>query len=85
LSPDSQFEEVKKCFEKFRKKTEMKSVVRPGEAASAEECRTTFAELVEEEGHHLQEVFIIDVSGLFWKEMPQGTYIIEDEIIFSRP
>jgi hypothetical protein len=88
LSPDSQFEEAKaskECFEKFKKITKMKSVVRPGEAASTEEYKTPFAELVEEEGHHLQQVFSIAVTGLFWKKVTERTYIVKDDFTFSMP
>jgi hypothetical protein len=63
LSSGSQFEEFKASkgwFENFKKRTEIKSVVRHGEAASAdtegaEKFKTKFAESMEEEGYLPQQ------------------------------
>ncbi|XP_064093865.1 tigger transposable element-derived protein 1-like [Macrobrachium nipponense] len=71
-------------FDNFKKRTGIHSVVRHGEAASAdvkaaEEFVKTFAEFVEAEGYIPQQIFNCDETGLFWKKMPRRTYITEEE------
>ncbi|KAM3924817.1 tigger transposable element-derived protein 1-like [Leptodactylus fuscus] len=71
-------------FEKFRKRTGIHSVVRHGEASSAdtkaaEKFIMHFAKLVEEEGYVSQQIFNCDETGLFWKKMPRRTYITAEE------
>ena len=71
-------------FDKFRKRSGIHSVVRHGEASSAdtkaaEEFVTSFADLVEEEGYVSQQIFNCDETGLFWKKMPRRTFITAEE------
>ncbi|KAM3936799.1 tigger transposable element-derived protein 1-like [Leptodactylus fuscus] len=71
-------------FEKFQKRTGIHSVVRHGEASSAdtkpaEKFITHFAKLVEEEGYVSQQIFNCDETGLFWKKTPRRTYITAEE------
>ncbi|XP_064090794.1 tigger transposable element-derived protein 1-like [Macrobrachium nipponense] len=71
-------------FDNFKKRSGIHSVVRHGEAASAdvkgaERYIVEFAELIEEEGYIPQQVFNCDETGLFWKKMPRRTYITEEE------
>ncbi|GLV46361.1 hypothetical protein CBL_20709 [Carabus blaptoides fortunei] len=71
-------------FEKFKKRTGIHSVLRHGEAASAdmkaaEDYLKTFAEIIAAQGHILQQVFNCDQTGLFWKKMPRRTYITAEE------
>ncbi|KAM3922941.1 tigger transposable element-derived protein 1-like [Leptodactylus fuscus] len=71
-------------FEKFRKRTGIHSVVRHGEASSADtkavdKFITHFAMLVEEEGYVSLQIFNCDETGLFWKKMPRRTYITAEE------
>ncbi|XP_070268928.1 tigger transposable element-derived protein 1 isoform X2 [Myotis yumanensis] len=71
-------------FENFKKRTGIHSVVRHGEAASAdikagEDHLRTFAEIIAAEGYIPQQVFNCDETGLFWKKMPRRTYIAAEE------
>ena len=71
-------------FEKFKKRTGIHSVVRHGEAASAdtkaaEEFTHRFALLISEGGYVPQQVFNCDETGLFWKKMPRRTFITAEE------
>ncbi|XP_051789736.1 tigger transposable element-derived protein 1-like [Erpetoichthys calabaricus] len=55
-----------------------------GEAASGDEkAASTFpnrlAELIKEEGYCAEQVFNVDEKGLFWKHMPNRTYIAKEE------
>ena len=59
-------------------------MVRHGEAASAnkeaaESYVTKFREYVEAEGFVPQQVFNWDETGLLWKEMPNRSYIPQEE------
>lgn len=60
-------------FEKFKKRSGIHSVVRHGEAASAnqeaaEEFMQEFSDYVKAEGFLPQQVFNCDETGLFWKK-----------------
>ncbi|KAM4048904.1 tigger transposable element-derived protein 1-like [Anomaloglossus baeobatrachus] len=55
-----------------------------GEAASADEKAATefpktLAEIIEEGGYCDQQVFNVDEIGLFWKRLPNRTYIAKEE------
>ncbi|GIY76762.1 tigger transposable element-derived protein 1 [Caerostris darwini] len=63
-------------FENF-KKSGIHSVVRHGEAA--EDCIKTFSDLIKAQGYISQQVFNCDETGLFWKKMPNRTYITAEE------
>ena len=67
-------------FEKFKKRSGIRSVVRPGGAASAnqkaaEEFVQDFSDYVKANGFTPQQVFNCDETGLLWKKMPRRTYI----------
>uniref|UniRef100_A0A3Q2YW47 HTH CENPB-type domain-containing protein n=1 Tax=Hippocampus comes TaxID=109280 RepID=A0A3Q2YW47_HIPCM len=71
-------------FEKFKHCTGIHSVIRHGEAASsddkaAEAYKESFLKMVEEEGYVPHQVFNADETGLFWKKMPNRTFIREEE------
>jgi hypothetical protein len=60
-------------------------LIRHGEAASASKegeakFKTTFAELIEEEGCLPQQVLSVDEIGLFWNKVPRRMYINKDEV-----
>ncbi|XP_019716745.1 tigger transposable element-derived protein 1-like [Hippocampus comes] len=72
-------------FEKFKRRTGIHSVVRHGEASSADhkaadEFVQKFKQLVIDEGYVAQQVFNCDETGLFWKKMPRRTFITAEEI-----
>ncbi|GBO19329.1 Tigger transposable element-derived protein 1 [Araneus ventricosus] len=84
-SEDS-FKASRGWFDNFRKRTGIHSVVRHGEAANsdvkaAEDYLKTFSELIEANGYIPQPVFNCDETGLFWKKMPNRTYITAEEKI----
>ncbi|GBM97528.1 Tigger transposable element-derived protein 1 [Araneus ventricosus] len=84
-SEDS-FKASRGWFDNFRKRTGIHSVVRHGEAASsdvkaAEDYLKIFSELIEANGYIPQKVFNCDETGLFWKKMPNRTYITAEEKI----
>ncbi|GBM84642.1 Tigger transposable element-derived protein 1 [Araneus ventricosus] len=84
-SEDS-FKASRSWFDNFRKRTGIHSIVRHGEAASsdvkaAEDYLKTFSELIEANGYIPQQVFNCDETGLFWKKMPNRTYITAEEKI----
>ncbi|XP_057693507.1 tigger transposable element-derived protein 1-like [Corythoichthys intestinalis] len=71
-------------FEKFKRRTGIHSVIRHGEAASsddkaAEAYKELFLKMVEEEGYVPHQVFNADETGLFWKKMPNRTFITQEE------
>ncbi|GBM85365.1 Tigger transposable element-derived protein 1 [Araneus ventricosus] len=73
-------------FDNFRKRTGIHSVVRHGGAASsdvkaAEDYLKAFSELIEANGYIPQQVFNCDETGLFWKKIPNRTYITAEEKI----
>ena len=79
-----QFKASSGWFDRFKKRSGIHSVVRHGEAASADVTaatafKTTFQEIVEAEGYVSQQVFNCDETGLFWKKMPRRTYITQEE------
>ncbi|XP_064100736.1 tigger transposable element-derived protein 1-like [Macrobrachium nipponense] len=71
-------------FDNFKKRTGIHSVVRHGEAASADVKAANmyiqkFAALVAREGYIPQQVFNCDETDLFWKKMPRRTYITAED------
>ncbi|CAE1154389.1 unnamed protein product [Acanthosepion pharaonis] len=83
-APGEPFKASRGWFENFKKRTGIHSVVRRGEAASAdmkaaEDYLKTFAGIIVAEGYIPHEVFSCDETGLFWKKMPRRTYITVEE------
>ncbi|XP_068180499.1 tigger transposable element-derived protein 1-like isoform X2 [Antennarius striatus] len=79
-----EFKASRGWFEKFKKRTELRSVVRHGEASranhkAADEFVQKFKQLVTDEGYVAQQVFNCDETGLFWKRMPRHTFITAEE------
>ncbi|CAH2283064.1 tigger transposable element-derived 1-like [Pelobates cultripes] len=75
-------------FKNFKRRTDLHSVVRHGEAASAntkaaEVFVKEFERLVVSECYVPQQVFKCDKMGLFWKKMPKSTYITAEEKVMS--
>ena len=79
-----EFKASRGWFEKFRRRSGIHSVIRHGEAASADqaaadEFKIEFKRLVDSEGYLPQQVFNCDETGLFWKKMPRRTFITVEE------
>lgn len=71
-------------FDKFRRRTGIHSVLRHGEACSADhkaaaEFVKKFKQLLINEGYVAQQVFNCDETGLFWKKIPRRTLITQEE------
>ena len=83
-SATPEFKASRGWFDRFKRRSGIHSVVRHGEAASAdqkaaEEFVKKFEELVISEGYIPQQVFNCDETGLFWKKMPRRTFITAEE------
>ncbi|GFT22739.1 tigger transposable element-derived protein 1 [Nephila pilipes] len=81
---EESFKASRVWFENFKKRTSIHPVVRHGEAASsdmksAEDYIKTFSDLIKAQGYISQQVFNCDETGLFWKKMPNRTYITAEE------
>ena len=74
-SSAEEFKASKGWFDNFKKRTEIHSVVRHGEAASshkdAAEKFVKFKDFVDREGFIPEQVFSCDETGLFWKKKCQ--------------
>ncbi|UYV76170.1 hypothetical protein LAZ67_13002933 [Cordylochernes scorpioides] len=81
---EESFKASRGWFENFKKRSGIHSVVTHGEAASsdmkaAEDYIKTFSDLIKAQGYISQQVFNCDETGLFWKKMPNRTYITAEE------
>ncbi|GIY62867.1 hypothetical protein CDAR_122691 [Caerostris darwini] len=81
---EESFKASRGWFENFKKRSGIHSVVRHGEAANsdmkaAEDYIKTFSDLIKAQGYISQQVFNCDETGLFWKKMPNRTYITAEE------
>lgn len=81
---DKNFTASNGWFEKFVDRYNLHSVKKKGEAASADEnAATTFPAIIEdiivEGGYGPQQVYNADETGLYWKKMPDRTYISKEE------
>ncbi|XP_023210838.1 tigger transposable element-derived protein 1-like [Centruroides sculpturatus] len=71
-------------FSKFRRRIGIKYVVIHSESActdkeEAEKFCRKFEEFIKKEGYCPQQIFNCDEIGLFWKRMPNHTYLMKDE------
>ncbi|GFR27989.1 tigger transposable element-derived protein 1 [Trichonephila clavata] len=83
-SEELEFKATTGWFTKFKRRSGIKHVLMHGESASAnkeaaEKYCLKFLEFIETEGCHPQQIFNCDEIGLFWKHMPNRTYITKDE------
>lgn len=85
--PESQSEEFaasRGWFHRFRSRADLHNIKVQGEAASADHAAAsdfpdTLAEIIREGGYSAEQVFNVDETGLFWKRMPDRTYIAKEE------
>ncbi len=71
-------------FDRYKVRSGWHSVKVQGEAASADTeaaklFPTELAEIIEEEGYMPQLIFNVDETGLFWKRMPNRSFIAKEE------
>ena len=79
-----EFKASRGWFDNFKKRSGIHSVIRHGEASSAdvkgaENFIKEFEKLIHEEGYVPHQVFNCDETGLFWKKMPRRTFITAEE------
>lgn len=71
-------------FDRFKKRQHLHSIRITGEAASADiqaakEFPTKLRQIIEEGKYPPQLVFNVDETGLFWKRMPNRTFVSQEE------
>jgi hypothetical protein len=71
-------------FQRFKACAKLHNIKVTGEAASADtaaatEFPKTLAEIIKNEDYLPQEIFNVDETGLFWKKMPDCSYIAQNE------
>uniref|UniRef100_A0A452GJZ5 HTH CENPB-type domain-containing protein n=1 Tax=Gopherus agassizii TaxID=38772 RepID=A0A452GJZ5_9SAUR len=84
LSDEKKFKASQDWLNSFRNRFNLKNVHIIGETASAnEEAAKAYPaqlkKIIEEKGYLLEQVFNADETGLFWKKMPNCTYISKSE------
>ena len=80
----NEFKASRGWFNRFKQRSGIHSVVRHGEAASADKDAAEkfvgeLKKFVESEEFTPDQVFNCDETGLFWKKIPKRTYITEEE------
>lgn len=71
-------------FQRFKKRNNLRNVKMTGEAASAanEEAAKFVAEFrvrMEDAGYNLAQIFNADETGLYWKKLPDRTYVTKQQ------
>ena len=78
-----EFKASRGWFDNFKKRSGIHSVIRHGEASSAdikaaENFIKDFEKLIGEEGYLPEQIFNCDETGLYWKKMPRRTFITSE-------
>ncbi|XP_066450519.1 tigger transposable element-derived protein 1-like [Eleutherodactylus coqui] len=71
-------------FNRFKARNNLHNIKVTGEAASADtvaaqEFPATLKEIIKEGAFSPQQIFNVDETGLYWKKMPDRTYISKEE------
>lgn len=80
----SAFTANKGWFEIFKKRIGIHNVKITGEERYADHAAATafpssFQKIIEARGYKPEQVFNVDVTGLYWKKMPEWTFIAKEE------
>ena len=83
-SESDEFSASKGWFMRFKVRANLHNLKVQGEAASADDKAASsfpdaLAEIIREGGYSAEQVFNVDETGLFWKRMPNRTYIAKEE------
>lgn len=83
-SESEEFVASRGWFMRFKARANYHNLKVQGEAASGDEKAASefpkaLAEIIKERGYTAQQVFNVDETGLFWKRMPNRTYIAKEE------
>ena len=83
-SKEEDFNASRGWFQRFRQRYHFHNIKVTGEAASsdavaAENFTPELKKIIEEGGYSSKQVFNVDETGLFWKRMPERTYISQEE------
>ncbi|XP_045104158.1 tigger transposable element-derived protein 1-like [Portunus trituberculatus] len=83
-SESEEFVASRGWFMRFKARANYHNLKVQGEAASGDEKAASefpkaLAEIIKEEGYSAHQVFNVDETGLFWKHMPDRTYIAKEK------
>ncbi|GFV96257.1 tigger transposable element-derived protein 1 [Trichonephila clavipes] len=83
-SEELEFKTTTGWFTKFKRRSGIKHVLTYGESASAdkeaaEKYCLKFQEFIETEGYRPEQIFNCNETSLFWKRMPNRSYITKNE------
>ncbi|CAM1327229.1 Uncharacterised protein at_DN1968 [Pycnogonum litorale] len=72
------------CFDCFKKRTSLHNIRVTGESASADHIAAErfpeeLKKIIEEGEYADEQIFNVDETGLFWKKMPNKTYLAKKE------
>ncbi|XP_055685651.1 tigger transposable element-derived protein 1-like [Lutzomyia longipalpis] len=90
LSSSFEFQATKGWFHNFRMRTKIHNVRLPGKPGdvdfdAAEVCKDEIWSIVQEEGYSMEQIFNVDDTAVFWKKMPNRTYITKDKMKVPGP
>ncbi|KAF7235282.1 Tigger transposable element-derived protein 1 [Varanus komodoensis] len=81
---DEEFAASRGWFNRFKVRANLHNFKVQGEAVSADVSAATeypkmLKKIIEEGGYVPEQIFNVDETGLFWKKMPERTYIAKEE------
>ncbi|XP_053575658.1 tigger transposable element-derived protein 1-like [Bombina bombina] len=81
---DAAFVASRGWFDRFKKRSNLHNIKVQGEAAAAdteaaESYPSDFANIIEDGGYSMDQIFNVDETGLFWKKMPARTFIARQD------